>query len=187
MQVHGRNNRAERQERTWHVQVTTRSQCDSGRREEKVDIGSNAGGPIGRQGLCLSFRVGNNFRELWAEGSIWLYCTIGRPQECKSKREPGLRIPSALLVREEGATGQSGRGSSSGEEVYTLDVLKAETGRTAGETGQLRAQEFRLPAPMSCDSQLPVTPAMGNLKPSSGLLRHCSHMRIPIHIYIIKI
>lgn len=44
------------------------SQCNPGRQKEKVDVGSNAGGPIARQGLCLSFRVGNNFRELWAVG-----------------------------------------------------------------------------------------------------------------------
>lgn len=88
-------------------------------------------------------------------------------------------------MREEGATGHGGRGSSRGE-VYTLDILKAETGRAAGETGRLRAQEFGLPAPVSCDSQLLVTLTVGNLKPSSGLLRHCVHVRIPTPIHIIK-
>lgn len=60
--------RAERQERAWHVQVITRSQCNSGRRKEKADVGGDAGGPVTPQGLCLLSRVGNNFRELWATG-----------------------------------------------------------------------------------------------------------------------
>lgn len=142
--MQGEKTRAERQEHAWHVQVITRSQCNWGRRKEKADVGSDAGGPVSRQELCLSFRVGNNFRELgqWKEVSD-LNCTIGRPQECRSKRETWLRIPSALLVREEGATGQHGRDSSRDEEVHTLDILKTETGRAAGQTGQLRAQEFR--------------------------------------------
>lgn len=117
-------------------------QGDSGRVKEEVLVGSRVWKVCQAKGLCLSFKVRSNFRELWAvEGS--LLALLYRPVDGGSARvrERRLRILRARPGREEGAAGQGS--TSRGEEVYTLDILKVKTIRAADE----RAQEHLSFAP----------------------------------------